>query len=737
MHRDNVRRRMALETVTNQTAVPQPPSPPSCPSAAEPATQTVVGPFAKLSAGGYAAWLKVLSVLAVLAVLLVAGMQISAFKIDVVKKVEFIGHSDECAYATMAQSLVAGKGLQVNYVSWHFLPYDSGITRREDHWPPFMGFAIAPFYYFLGQDVWVAKVAPILIGTILLPLLTAALGLAYSRRAYVALAAGLIMLIEPRLFTESMKTLSDVPTAALVTGFCWALLVARNHRWMHLLVGLFIALAYYSKGSQIILLGLYPAAMVLLCGLRVAWNDRKWLATGLGTALVLMAPYLYSNYRLFRNPLHSTQNFVSGYIGLASSGSNLGWESGTYKLYWGKDLPKPSDRWNKYPAVYHDLLAKNRECFTRWALLGPSTGDTGEAWDDLGVVGWQIRKLLQDTPEQQNRPVPALKPLDQWQEPLHEVPGCAALVGVPLLVLGTPLAWWWNRSRRRAQARIPNHEAAAGTTKCDQSPWLLQSTLALLLIAFSQWLFLVIFWQWLWMFRLAFVMTPILLVIGLTLISRVLEAPFVALWAAIVAPGESPGLEVDEAPQSRRTSRWRRSWGGSTGRRLGAGAVALLSLVAVGLTMIYGPALQAQHLQEFATGPMHNSFPWCDNEIPGYLPTVRMGRWIKDHLPHAILINRYPWQLVFYAAPTNKAVVLPLEADPDKILAVARYYHCTHIVRDGVRPALDPFFDGRRPGFKQVKGAPDGALYELDWSQLPGLKATAELEESSKSFVIR
>ncbi|MEI8194752.1 MAG: hypothetical protein WCI73_02465 [Phycisphaerae bacterium] len=710
---------MALGTVANQTAGAQAPPIPPAPSdsSALPASAALVGqPDGKAGWfrrrwggrwGRYDAWLKVLSVLAVLVVLIIAGTQVSAFKIDVAKKVEFIGHSDECAYATMAQSLVAGKGLQVNYVSWHFLPYDSGITRREDHWPPFMGLAIAPFYYYLGQEVWVAKVAPILIGSILLPLLTAALALVYSRRAYVALAAGLIILVEPRIFTESMKTLSDVPTAALVAGFCWALLAARNHRWMHLVVGLFLAAAYYAKGSQIILLGLYPAAMLLLGGLSLLKKDWRWIAAGLGTALLLMAPYMYSNYRLFGNPLHSTQNYVSGYIGLAGSGTNLGWESGTYTLYWGKNLPKPSDRWNKYPKVYHDLLAKNRECFTRWALLGPSTGDNGEEWDDLGVVGWQIRRLLQDTPEQQNRPVAALKPVTQWAEPLHEVPGCAVLVGVPLLLLGTPLAWWWRRRRRRAQAQMPDPQEEAGGR--EESPWLLQSTLALLVIAFSQWLFLVVFWQWLWMFRLAFVMTPIILVIGLTLISRVLEAPFMAVWAALGA------------------KRWRRG---------GVVALAVINLLAVGLTIVYGPALRDRRIQEFATGPMHNGFPWCDNEIPGYMPTVRMGRYIKNHLPNAIIMNRYPWQLVYYAAPTNKAVVVPLE-DPEKIFAVARYYHCTHIVRDGNRPALEPYFYGQKPGLKRVRGAPDGALYELDWSQLPGLKATAELEESSKSFVIR
>ncbi len=115
-------------------------------------------------------------------------------KIGIVKPISFVGHSDDAAYAIMGDSLVNGRELDVNYVSYFFIPYDRGITRREDHWPPFMGFMIAPCFYIWGKAAWVAKLPAMFFGSIGLPLATALLAYALSRRGYVAIVAGLLMI---------------------------------------------------------------------------------------------------------------------------------------------------------------------------------------------------------------------------------------------------------------------------------------------------------------------------------------------------------------------------------------------------------------------------------------------------------------------------------------------------------------------------------------------------------------
>lgn len=692
-----------------------------------------------------AKWIKILSILLTFLVLLWAGIRVTNYKLSVVKKVEFIGHSDETAYATMGRSIVAGRGLEVPYISYYFIPYDPNITRREDHWPPLMGYFIASAYYFLGQDVWVAKVAPIVIGSILLPVLTAALALVYSRRAYVGLIAGGLMLIEPLAFTESLKTLCDVPSAALFTGFCWALLAARKYRWMHLLVGLFIGMAFLCKGSQIILLGLYPVGFWLLCGWDQCWRTKKWIAAGLLVTATLIGPFWYGTYRAYGNPFHSTQNYVSGFIGLGEGG-DLGWEQNAYKIYWGKDLPKVTDRWAKYPNRYGPLVARNVECFTRWAILGPSTGFDPDAWDELGKLGTDLRlKLLPNhPPARPPEKAPAPTDLANWTEPLHAIPGLATVIGLPLMLLCAPIIWWWKRRQRpvtspttnatnsatpnpSAQSRPLTTDTAYAEKPTPPTPSntpaetsLLRPTLTLALLVITQWAFLIILWQWLWMNRLSLIFAPIILVLGITFLTRLLELPVQGLWHFFCPknPTRKQNLE--------------------TYTLAGLNFLAVLLACYLGLQALsstptaqadaakYGPGWLGSRIKQIATSNVQYGFPWKDDSsTTRYTPTMRMGKYLKANLPNAIVMSRFPWQMMFYAAPTNKAVVIPLDNDAKKILAIARYYHCTHIVRDAdwPRPALDPYFRGQRPGFKRIPNTP-GNLYEIDWSQFPEVGGT-------------
>ena len=53
-------------------------------------------------------------------------------------------------------------------------------------------------------------------------------------------------------------------------------------------------------------------------------------------------------------------------------------------------------------------------------------------------------------------------------------------------------------------------------------------------------------------------------------------------------------------------------------------------------------------------------------------------------------------------------------------MAIARYYHVTHLFVDSGQGALQAYLSGRIPGIKRVKGAP-GPLYEFDWSKIPEL----------------
>ena len=65
------------------------------------------------------------AVIAVVGIVLFFGIGQFREKLAIARGITFVGHSDEAAYANMARSLVEGRGLQVNYISFYFIPYGS------------------------------------------------------------------------------------------------------------------------------------------------------------------------------------------------------------------------------------------------------------------------------------------------------------------------------------------------------------------------------------------------------------------------------------------------------------------------------------------------------------------------------------------------------------------------------------------------------------------------------------
>ncbi len=74
---------------------------------------------------------------------------------------------------------------------------------------------------------------------------------------------------------------------------------AKDRPRLHILAGLFLAWAYFAKGSQLMLLGLYPLMAFITAGPGVF--RRRWLWIGMATALLAMsllisAPFWASYY---------------------------------------------------------------------------------------------------------------------------------------------------------------------------------------------------------------------------------------------------------------------------------------------------------------------------------------------------------------------------------------------------------------------------------------------------------
>ncbi|MCL2641148.1 MAG: hypothetical protein FWD53_09915, partial [Phycisphaerales bacterium] len=165
----------------------------------------------------------------VIAIIVFFGVRQGFEKIEKIRDNPFIGHSDEASYALQAQSILRGQGIRVNYITYFFHAYPREITHREDNWPPFMAYAIAPCFYIWGAEegggAWVARLPGIFIASVGLPLMAALLTWSLCRRGYAALTAGLIMMSAPQVYGQSMRVLADGATAMLIAGFCaWMIL---------------------------------------------------------------------------------------------------------------------------------------------------------------------------------------------------------------------------------------------------------------------------------------------------------------------------------------------------------------------------------------------------------------------------------------------------------------------------------------------------------------------------------
>lgn len=628
--------------------------------------------------------LRITSLVAVLAVIACLGTHQMQRKLAVVKPIQFVGHADEAAYALMGESFSQGRGLEVDYISWFFIPYSPEVTRREDHWPPFMGLSMAPCFYFLGHAAWVAKLPAIFFGSVGLPLTTALLAYALSRRGYVALIAALLMMAHPLIYAESLKTLSDISTAMLLAGFCGCLLLTREHPWMHLPAGAFLAAAYFAKGAELILLPLYPLAAVMICG-RAALC-RRWLYLGLATALLLIAPYWFGNWRAYGNPLHSTQNYVSGFYGLDD------WELKAYYPYWGHDLPKTSDRWTVYGDRYWEIVREKREQAARYMLTGMATAQ--DPWEDFGEPGRWMRNFLRSraNPPGSNPPTNMPRPLGQWAYLPGEMPALLAAALVVLLALICPVQWFIRR-----RAATPDAPAADPLTLRS----LAAPTAVLLLILVTHAAFLVYLWGILP--RFCFLFLPLLAALGCTAGAFLLEGS----WRVLMMP-----IHAWFRRQAASRPRWqtRGAWAASS-------APMLLNLLLAAVLLGRAASWNATLDRWIEPRLVRDRYPFRDDtRYP------RLGQWLSEHLPQTVVMCRNPWELRFAAGRNIKTVNLPNPRGADAAAAqaifdIARHYRVTHLYVDIVRPCMEPYLDGKQPGLKPVPDAP-GPLYEIDWSRI-------------------
>jgi len=294
--------------------------------------------------------------------ILAIGLLVLVFKCYITYPVKHVGESDASGYAEMADSLVHGNWLNVEYISFFFIKYP-GIPRPEDHWPPLYSFLIAPFYLLLGKTAFASKLPSLIISSLLLPLATYFLAKSFSRNRWASMGAAFTVMFFPSMFMWSLYCLSDI-TYSFV--FCLAVLFAvkgmDDSRYFYPM-GFFLGLGYYAKGATLALIPAFPLFYLIVRG---SWKalvkDRRFLL-GMLLAFLVIAPWWLRNTIHFGNPFHTTQNYWSGYIGYGSGSS--------YHVYWDEQL-KPSFFATKLPLGIKQVAKKTKEFMDtnlQWALV--------------------------------------------------------------------------------------------------------------------------------------------------------------------------------------------------------------------------------------------------------------------------------------------------------------------------------------------------------------------------------
>ncbi|MDQ1318618.1 MAG: 2 protein, partial [Candidatus Poribacteria bacterium] len=280
-------------------------------------------------------------------ILLIIGFVAFVVKCHIAYPIQYVGHADASGYAEMADSLIHGRGFEVDYISWYFIKYPN-IIRPEDHWSPLYSMAIAPFFLIFGKSAFAAKLPSLIISCFLLPLILYYLTKELSRSKITSLASGLGVLLYPAFFEWSLHCLSDVIYAFVVCSFVlFSVKTLDDKRYLYL-AGIFMGLAYYAKGSGLVLIPCYILFHFITHYKlkRIRKKHRtpdfpsiKEILTNKGFLIVLLVaflvllPWLVRNYVHFGDPLFSTQRFAAGY------GGYVDWEIGTYDLYWGEKPP--------------------------------------------------------------------------------------------------------------------------------------------------------------------------------------------------------------------------------------------------------------------------------------------------------------------------------------------------------------------------------------------------------------
>lgn len=257
---------------------------------------------------------------------------------------DFIGSPDQAAYAIQADSLLAGRGLTIGYVQ-HFYRRYAGISHPEDHYAPGMGALLAGTFRLFGRSEYTAILPSILLACLALPCLCYLLARQLTAPPAWAFACAVTVMWAHPIREHAFYALADLPFAVCVTGALALVLAGRIPALAG--AGACLAAAGYLKPAALLFLPI--CLLILLLLHRPDWRRSLraflWLA---GCFLLLFAPWLARNWRLFHDPLYSVNTHIAAGIDY----DREFWDTQFTRVWWANPAlppPTPGSLIHRYP----------------------------------------------------------------------------------------------------------------------------------------------------------------------------------------------------------------------------------------------------------------------------------------------------------------------------------------------------------------------------------------------------
>lgn len=654
--------------------------------------------------------------------ILLVGTAVFILKCRIVYPVQYVGHADASAYAEMADSIVHGRGLAVDYISFYFLKY-ARIVRPEDHWPPLYSFFIAPFFLIMGKSAFAAKLPSLLISSLLFPMVGYLLGRRLSRNKIVGLAVALNILVYPDFFTHSLFCLSDITFAFMVFLTVFFAVKGMDDGRYFYPMGICLGLSCYAKGAGLVLIPAY-ILFYLACrqSLRRLIQDKRFLH-GLGLTLLVLLPWFIRNTIHFHNPIFSTQQFSAGYIGYES------WETGTYSLYWGENLPSFFTKLKRGAGFVAQMTGQYFQSYLWWAFV-----DIRQGWGKFQPKDFYTYITG----------IPAAFGLAMLL-----ISSLYLLVKKSVTLLASALVFCSQKVESILQRLFIDGWANNFISRCSQQtkmiwgalsfcvsklsrittaillPWQNRMLHLVWLVILSLFLFLSLCWSPI--NRLTFPATALLIATGWVIYSFVLKG-FLGLnsYSKPIAVLLLLGFWIASYMLLKDILSWHKHakiiaivilsclWAianYTTFRALFNWQRYAKRIIAILLLSLMLPIVGYSGKAVYHTATT-SGYPYRE----GGEAWMAAGRWLKANAPDSVTMTRNPWELHFYSE--EKAIQIPL-AELDKVLQVAKFYGATHLIPYSQRPALNPWVNGEIPGLKLVYDNMGLQICEIHYELLP------------------